>query len=408
MNFEDPIGIIELGDLNIKCIILKIDNSNSEILSTAVSVSKGIHNDLVVNLPKASDAIRSCISIAEKKANLTLKKIHVILEQPDFLCTKFSKQKKIGGSRIEKDDIDFLLKESKKQLLHNDKKQSVIHIFNYNYIVDGKNFDEEPIGVYADLFTHEVTFITLPINNLKNIEQVFIDCDIEIERVFSRTFTLGVKLLPAKELHNGSILIDFDFDKVSMGLFKKSALIHSVTLPVGANHISKDISKVCSLDTEESENIKNGIDFLFKNNDQVFDENNFLKKDYFINSSFRKISKNLIINVVKARLDEIIDSLKKQINIPDFNLTSNINTLLTGAGSNLLNVEQYFINYLGLNLGKKNSRNNEIIKNEKDFAACLGAAQIIKDGWETEAIPEMGDRNTKKSSFLGKIFGFNY
>ena len=104
--------------------------------------------------------------LSSKYLSLFLKKINIVFEQPDFLCTKFSKHKKIDGSKIHKDDIEFLLKEAKKQLILNDKKQSIIHIFNHNYIVDGKTYVEEPIGVYADSLTHEVTFITIPKNQL--------------------------------------------------------------------------------------------------------------------------------------------------------------------------------------------------------------------------------------------------
>ena len=128
MNFADPIGIIELGNLNIKCLIFRNNNNKTEILSTSTVLSEGIHNDIVTNLTKATNAIRSCISSAEKKAKILLKKINVVFEQPDFLCTKLSKHKKIDGSKIHKDDIDFLLKEAKKQLILNDKKQSIIHI----------------------------------------------------------------------------------------------------------------------------------------------------------------------------------------------------------------------------------------------------------------------------------------
>ena len=314
MNYENPIGIIELGNVNIKCLIFKVKNDNkAEILSTSITHSEGIHNDVVINLTKASNVIRKCISIAEKKAKISLKKINVVFEQPDFLCTKFSKHKKIDGSKIHKDDIEFLLKESKKQLILNDKNQSIIHIFNHNYIVDGKIFAEEPIDVYADSLTHELTFITTPKNNLKNINQVFIDCDIEIERLISRIFTLGVKLLNNEDLQFGSILIDLGFETTSLGLFKNLALVHSITFPFGINHIIKDLSKVCSLNLRESENIKNNIDFSFQNNQNLFDENDYLKNTYFVNSNFRKISKNLILNVIKARLDEIINKLKKQL-----------------------------------------------------------------------------------------------
>ena len=96
-----------------------------------------------------------------------LKKISVIVEQAEFLCTKFSKSRKIDGSKIQKNDIEFLLKEAKKQVILNDNRQSIIHIFNHNYIVDGKEFIEEPIGVYADYLSHEMTFITMPKNNIK-------------------------------------------------------------------------------------------------------------------------------------------------------------------------------------------------------------------------------------------------
>ena len=406
MSPEDPRGIIELGNINIKCLIFKIKNNNeSEILSTSVTLSEGIHNGMVVNLTKASNAIRSCISAAEKKARILLKKINVVFEEPEFLSTKFSKHKKINGSKIHKDDIDFLLKEAKKQLILNDEKQSIIHIFNHNYIVDGKAFAEEPIGVYADSLSHEMTFITMPKNNLKNINQAFIDCDIEIERLISNTFALGVKLLNNKELEFGSILIDMGYEKISLGLFKNLALIHSITLPVGINHITKDISKVCSLNINESEVIKNNIDFSLQNNQDIFDKNDYLKNTYFINSSFRKISKSLILNVIKARLDEIFETIKKNIIVPGFNLNSGIGFLLVGGGSNLLNIEKYCANFFGPNIKKlrenKNEKENYL---DKNFASCLGALRIIKDGWETEAIPEMVGKNIKKVGFLGKIF----
>ena len=96
MNPEDPIGIIELGNINLKCLIFKINNNNTfEILSVCRNQSQGVHNGVIINVKKASEAIRSCITSAKKKANIFLKKINVVIEQPEFLCTRFSKHKKI-------------------------------------------------------------------------------------------------------------------------------------------------------------------------------------------------------------------------------------------------------------------------------------------------------------------------
>ena len=405
MNSDEPIGIIELDNTKLKCLIFKITNNNNfEILSTSNVKSDGIHNGVIVNLEKATIAIRSCVSSAEKLAKVSLKKINVVFEGPEFLCTNFSKQKKINGSKIHKEDIEFLLNEAKKQLLLNDKSKSVIHIFNHNYIVDNKKFIEEPIGVYADHLKHEMTFISVPSNNLKNINQVFIECDLEVERFISSTFALGAKLLNNKELEYGAIIINVGFEKISIGLFKNFSLVHSYTYPVGTNHLTKDISKVCSLNLDESKLLRDDIDLSFENSQIPFDKNNYLKNDYFINSSFRKISQNLIINVVKSRLDEMFEVVRNQINISGFNLNFTSGHLLIGNGEKLLNLDKYCTNLFGPNIRKFEEDFDKTQDLENTFKECLGALSIIKDGWETEALPQISRKNNKKNGFFSKIF----
>ena len=318
MSSDIPRGIIELGNINIKCLIFRINNDNtSEILSTYTIKSEGIHNGVIINSKKASDVIRSCISTAEKKAKVLIKKIIVVIEQPEFLCTKLSKNKKIDGSKIHKYDIDFLLKEAKKQVTSNDDKQSIIHIFNHNYNVDGKKFKEEPIDVYANSLSHEMTFITMPKNNLKNIRQAFLNCDIEIERFISCTFALAVKLLNINELQSGSILIDMGFEKTSLGLFKNLALVHSITLPIGINHIKKDISKICSLSLKESEIISNKIDFSFQKNKELQ------------GSSVEGISLDKLINSMIFNLEFLCDTID---GIPFDELSDYVTVNLTEKG----------------------------------------------------------------------------
>ena len=52
---------------------------------------------------------------------------------------------------------------------------------------------------------------------------------------------------------------------------------------------------------------------------------------------------------------------------------------------------------------KNNKKESETQYDEK-FASCLGALRIIRDGWETEAIPELINTNSSKMGLFGKIF----
>ena len=92
--------------------------------------------------------------------------------------------------------------------------------------------------------------------------------------------------------------------------------------------------------------------------------------------------------------------IKKELTHYGFNFKSGTNVFLTGEGSSLKNVQVYCEGLVGLNtiINK-----NHIL--EKNFSGCLGAIKIIKDGWETEAIPEVKVKSIEKIGFLSKIFG---
>ena len=353
-------GIIELGNVYFKCIIFEdTDYNPTKIISSSIVQSAGILNGKITDLSKASQSIRSCIGEAEKIGNITLKKINVVFEQPEFLCTKLSKNRKINGAKIQRDDINFLLKEGKKQITQNDDSHKIIHIFNHNYIVDGKTFIEEPIDVYANFLSHEMTFITMPKNNLKNINQAFINCDIEVERFISCTFALAVNLLNINQLQSGSVLMNLNTEKTSLGLFRNLALVHSATIPIGINHVIKDISKICSLNLKESEIICKKIDFSFQNNEALFDQNGFLKDNYFNGSNYRKISKTLILDITKARLDEIFHIIKKQIVTPELDTSIGVNFFMDDEESRLLNLEKYCSNFFGSGVNSLNKKNSQ-------------------------------------------------
>ena len=89
-----------------------------------------------------------------------------------------------------------------------------------------------------------------------------------------------------------------------------------------------------------------------------------------------------------------------------FNQSFGTKTFITGGGSNLKNIGIFCTEFFDeevYKLGKIYKENN---KNEtlEFFSACLGAIKLIKDGWETEAIPKISGKYTEKKGLFNKIF----
>ena len=99
-------------------------------------------------------------------------------------------------------------------------------------------------------------------------------------------------------------------------------------------------------------------------------------------------------------MEEIFEMIKKQLTLTGFNFNSGINFFLTGEGSNLTSIQKYFQNFFGLIATVRKKDNLE-----KNFPACLGGIRIIKEGWETEAIPEIKAKGIEKIGFFRKILG---
>ena len=85
------------------------------------------------------------------------------------------------------------------------------------------------------------------------------------------------------------------------------------------------------------------------------------------------------------------------------------NLFIVGGGSNLSNLEKYCTSFFGSNTKKlrRNGKKESEYKLNENFISCLGALKIIKDGWETEAIPVMGKKSAEKKGFFAKLFGIN-
>ena len=312
-------------------------------------------------------------------------------------------RKKINGSKIEKNDISFLLKEAKKQVEQNNSRLSNIHIFNYKYVVDNKLFKDLPFNIYVDQFSQENVFLGVPKNILKNISEVFHSCDIEIGKFISCSYALGICCFNQDQIDYGCGIIDMGYEKTSLALFKDSSLVRASSFPIGSNHITKDISRGCYLSEIESELIKKDISII-DNLDEELNENGFLSDKYFSETKFRKISSKFIRDIISARLDEILNKIFKEISYLQFESIKQ-NLIFVGEGSRLNDLKKI------VNVKLPNCTFDTNLDNFKSFGnidrellACYGAVKILTEGFASEAIAIPNKSQKDKSGFFTRIF----
>ena len=141
---------------------------------------------------------------------------------------------------------------------------------------------------------------------------------------------------------------------------------------------------------------KNSFEDILKNKK----EDEILEKDYFKNISYRKIRKELMFDVARARVEEILNIVFiKNINL---NLSKKSTQKITIfiEDKNNKNIFRDYLNYSAI----KKNMNLKIDLNDKlTFDNRMTNALILsKYGWKKEALPTTQTKN----SIITKIFKY--
>ena len=300
----------------------------------------------------------------------------------------------MNGDKIETSDIDFLLRESKKQLEKNDDRLTQIHMFNHKYILDNNLYKNLPINISCDQLRLENIFVSVPKNIIKNITNVFDSCNIKINKFISSTYANGLYLFNNNQLEDGCAIVDIGFEKTSIALFKNLSLVKIVGFPIGSNHISKDISKICYLKIDEAERIK--IDLSLEKNQEEY-----LPEKYFNESNFRKIPIKLIKDIIHSRIQEILNLIKKSIDEVNESFIDKNNFLLVGRGSKILDLTNNLNLVLFNNLFTNQSSISNYLEND-NYLNCSSGQNLFINGWSKEAVA-LPMKDIKKG-FFSKFF----
>ncbi len=404
---KELIASIDIGSSKIKCLITKLKNNKIEILGKSIVTSKGIQKGLVTNFHEANLAIRECLEIAEKQANISLDNIIVSAEFENISSNLLTEYKSVQGDQVEQEkDIQGLIHIAVDEIIKNNKDKGILHIFTSNYKIDKNINVESPVGFKANIFSldiHAVLADHTAINNLKNIIN---SCELSVENYIFGTYALALSFINLEDLNEDFICIDFGKDKTSFAILTDSTLSYVGTIPYGSNQISKDLAKVLDITMDVAEKIKVECgECILKEN--IKDKIEYLPVHLFPDDDFRKISKTMVNTIINSRIEEILQFIYKKIKSYNLIDIKSKKIYISGRGSNLVGltnlIKKYFSPRTELILQKKHEDQNLVNNLSQDFLVCYGMAKNYFYGFPSEALP-IKFKNTGFFSRILSIF----
>ena len=195
MKINFPSLYIEINLFEFIFIVVNTDdNDDYKIIHINSIPIQGIADHQFTDTEIIFNLLQKNILMIEQKINFIFKEVTLIID--NFRCSviNFSGFKKLNGSQLVKENITYLLNSLKAKINEIEKDKTILHIFNSNYLLDKKNVDNLPIGLFGNFYSHELSFFLINNNDFKNLKNIFSKCNLKIKKIISKNFIEGANL----------------------------------------------------------------------------------------------------------------------------------------------------------------------------------------------------------------------
>lgn len=310
MNSNELYVSLDIGTSSIKVIIGEMINESLNIIGVGIVPSEGLKKGSIVDIDETVHSIRQAIEQAERMVGMEIKQVivgvsgnHVNLQTSRGVVAVSSENREIT---IE----DVIRVKDAAQVVSIPPEKEIIDIIPKQFIVDGLDEITDPRGMIGVRLEMEGTIITGSKTILHNTLRCVERAGLEIQDISLQPLASGSFALSKDEKNLGVALIDIGGGSTTIAVFENGFLKGTSVVPIGGDHITKDLSIGLRTTTEDAEKVKIKYGYAFY--DHASEEEVF-SVPIIGSDQHQQFNQLEISDIIEARLEEIFELVGQEI-----------------------------------------------------------------------------------------------
>lgn len=400
---------VDIGSDSIKVVVCELFQNKLNLLASSSFKSQGIKKGLITNIELASQSLKEALSSVEKMIGIKIKR--VIASVPSYFA-EYS---------IVKSEIDILEEEGvvtsehisdliqKASVQREDRE--IVTVMPVDFKINDQAVLKDPVGKHAKKLSMRGIMATA---HKKSVYSVIGLLDlIGVEVVDISLNNIGdLCAFKNKDIDKKiGVIVNIGSETTTVSLYNKGIIVKSSVISMGGKYIDNDISYMYKTDAKTAKDLKHKFALAHKRNANVGDT-------YEISTSVDdklKINQFEISEIASSRLEEILNLVKKELNILTSKKIDYI--IITGGTSNMPDIEYVAADVLGKNvsigtiklLGIRNNKYSSCVGNIVYFISRLkmrgkNYSMINNEEASELATVRKSSVETAKETMLGKIY----
>ena len=406
------IASLDLGDQSLKLITAEIGKNKFHILNVSEVDSKGIKHGLVINPEQLKIALQNLFKKAEEMLGISIKKVIVNIPSND---AKFISSE--GTTTITNDDqtvkgIDIVRAMQASIYNRIPKNYEVANIIPMIFKINEDNPITNPINMNAQSLTVKDVVAIVPQKNIYPLIKCLESIGITIIDVTLASVGDYYQIRNDKTNREVGAVVNLGSAITTISIFNKGVITNTEVVNLGGQNIDNDISFIYKVTKDDAKNAKENLALAHyrraKASESISVTNKLGEKV--------KINQYELSEIVMSRLDEMLNLIKKQINLLTKKEISYI--IFTGGMTEIADFDIMLDSVFGKNatifvteeLGARNNKYSTAIGMIKYYNSKLELRNKNFSIFTQDEIEDFGGKHKKinlsENSLLGKIFGY--
>ncbi|MGD9801270.1 MAG: cell division protein FtsA [Parvularculaceae bacterium] len=247
------VAAIDLGGSKAACVIAQltpVPGGGFEADVIGVGRHGGVCRD---KRPDVEASLRAAVEAAERMAGERIKRVHVAAAGRSLGCRRIAVDLDISGGVVTGDDVEECLDQAGTAAAP--AGSTPLHAFTVRYSLDAERVDD-PVGLAGGVLAAEILGVSVRDSYAENVESLLGRCGLELEGLVAAPCAAGEAVLIEDEKELGVILVDIGARSTDFALYERGALIACGGVPVGGDHVTRDIAQIFGSPIAKAERIK--------------------------------------------------------------------------------------------------------------------------------------------------------
>lgn len=328
---------IDLGSSHVRIAVGQLvvspeRQSSVSIIGATETFSQGISKGCVSSLEDAVSSISSALEQAERQVGVPLQEAYVGIGGTHIVAQEAKGV--IGVSRpdgdIRSEDVARVLESARAMI--NPANQEILHVLPRGFSVDGQRGIKDPIGMQGIRLEVDAHLIQGLSSHIRNVTKAVFRTGIDIAELVYAPLSASQAVTQSRQRELGVCVLVIGAATTGMAVYEEGELLHAVTLPIGADHITSDIAIGLKVSLEVAERLKQSVGSATP---ELVNKREDVDLRSYGADQTEIVSLHYVSEIIEARVEELYEKVEAELRKIDRSGLLPAGVILTGGGSKL-------------------------------------------------------------------------